>query len=340
MKFRKPKTLPKTAIERVNKYRKKKIKSDNSEHYLGPMNVECCHCGVLHFAKEKVANKIHPLSFGDCCSHGAVPRASFHDFPLQLKHLFERKHEFSSQFLNYIRSYNSSFSFPSFNTNLVNFHGQRAGPYSFKIRGQIYNQINTALHSQSGKAAKYGQLFILDANEANQERIQAMPNLNEELLLIIDKIMRMHNVFAKSYTMMKKQIEKLERKARKGGYIMPEVQMSFLPRRGFDARRYNAQQCNEVAIIFTTTADGDIPDTFITIHNSSTEKLETIIPMDPKAEPFVYPLFYPSGSEGWHKDMCRLNSTRRITRTDYIKNLISIRDSFNPILCGGRLFQQ
>lgn len=96
MKFRKPKTLPKTAIERVNKYRKKNIKSDNLEHYLGAMNVECCHCGALHFAKEKVANKIHPLSFGDCCSHGAVPRASFHDFPLQLKHLFERKHEFSS----------------------------------------------------------------------------------------------------------------------------------------------------------------------------------------------------------------------------------------------------
>ena len=40
------------------------------QHYLGPMNVLCCHCGAKHFEDEKVHNKGN--SFNDCCSHGAV----------------------------------------------------------------------------------------------------------------------------------------------------------------------------------------------------------------------------------------------------------------------------
>lgn len=339
MKTKKLRKLPKSLAEWVKKSRKRIVDSV-LEHYIGPMDVECYHCYAKHFAEEMVNNKIHVRSFNDCCSHGAVPIHSFDHFPSKLRQLFERKHELSMEFLNNIRRYNSAFSFASFNARLINFIGQRFGPYCFKIQGDIYYLINTALYPEPDKAASYGQLFILDPSEANQERLHVMSELNGKLLGIIDKIIRLKNIFAKSYTMMKQQIEKLESKARKSGIPIPDVQMSFLPRKGLDARRYNPQQSNEVALIFTTTADGEIPDTFVTIRNEATESLEYVSSMDPKVEPFIYPMFYPCGNYGWHRDMCRQNSTRRITRSAYIKNLIAVREGFNPFLTGSRLFQQ
>lgn len=167
MKHKKSK-LPKSVTERVRAYRNKRVHSADSQHYIGLMNVKCYHCGALHFSQEMVDNKIHPRSFGDCCSHGAVPPACFDDFPRELQRLFERKHELSTEFFNRIRSYNSSFSFASFNSRLVNFRGRRLGPYSFMISGDIYYQINTAFRADPEKTAKYGQLFILDPENANK----------------------------------------------------------------------------------------------------------------------------------------------------------------------------
>ena len=78
--------------------------------------------------------------------------------------------------------------------------------------------------------------------------------------------------------------------------------------------------------------------------------------MDPNVEPMVYPLFYPHGSQGWHKNIMKKNSNlsvevddenndqferrnRRVTRSYYIKYRISVKpDTFNAFLLGHRLF--
>ena len=70
----------------------------------------------------------------------------------------------------------------------------------------------------------------------------------------------------------------------------------------------------------------------------------------------VYPLFYPHGSQGWHKNIAKINnrtfvddnddaqgeqSNHRVTRGSYIKYRIGIRsDIFNAFLLGRRFFQQ
>jgi len=66
-----------------------------------------------------------------------------------------------------------------------------------------------------------------------------------------------------------------------------------------DRRRYNFQKTNEVAAIFSTTSDGEIPESYVTIRNKNTKTLEKVS-MDPNVEPWVYPLFYPYGTQGWH----------------------------------------
>jgi len=107
-----------------------------------------------------------------------------------------------------------------------------------------------------------------------------------------------------------------------------------------DRRRYNVQRTNEVAAVFSTTADGEIPESYVIIRNKNTKTLQKVSIMDPNVEPWIYPLFYPYGTQGWHRDLKKLNSERRITRGQYIKYRMAIRDDFNVFLFGRRLFQQ
>ena len=74
--------------------------------------------------------------------------------------------------------------------------------------------------------------------------------------------MREHNIFAQSYQMMNEAIkdqEKLLSNSNDGYRSTPEIQLLFNLKPGMDERRFNLQRSNEVAAVFTTTADGEIP---------------------------------------------------------------------------------
>ena len=88
-----------------------------NEHYLGEMNVLCRHCNAKHFQSEKVNRGD---SFNDCCGHESVELPNIPDFLDDLQSLLENTHVKSRIFFEHIRNYNSSFSFASFNPNLVN----------------------------------------------------------------------------------------------------------------------------------------------------------------------------------------------------------------------------
>ncbi|XP_044005848.1 uncharacterized protein LOC122850854 [Aphidius gifuensis] len=117
-----------------------------------------------------------------------------------------------------------------------------------------------------------------------------------------------------------------------------EMQLLFTTKSGMDDRRYNVQRINEVAAIFSTTANGDIPESYVSIHNKNTKKLEFVSTMNPNVEPWVYPLLYPYGTRGWHKDIPCVNRSKRVSRTAYIKYRMATRND-NVFLLAGRLFQ-
>ena len=133
--------------------------SNVDEYYLGEMDVLCSHCNAKHFTAEKVFNKGN--SFNDCYGHGTVKLEAIPDFSDNLRSLFENIHQKSKVFFERIRNYNSSFSFASFNANVVDMPTIGRAPYCFKIQGQIYYQINEALYPSENDHPKYGQLFIV-----------------------------------------------------------------------------------------------------------------------------------------------------------------------------------
>jgi len=308
------------------------------ENYIGPMDVFCIYCHAKHFTAEKIFNKGN--SFHDCCNHGAIYLESLPQLPQFLRSIFEGNHAKSDNFFQHIRSYNSSFSFASFNANLVNFSNRRPGPYCFKIQGQIYYQISTALYAAQNENPTYGQLFIIDSNEAINFRLTENSDLDFEIVQNLEHIMRESNVFAKSYQMMGEELENQRRLEIESGELLPELQLLFTLKPGMDRHRNNAQRTNEVASVFRTTADGEIPESYVTIRNKNTKTLQTVSTMDPNVELWIYPLFYPYGTQGWHCHLTKLNSNKRISRGQYIKYRMAIRDEFNVFLLGRRLFQQ
>lgn len=306
-----------------------------SEHYIGAMDVLCSNCKAKHFAQERVANK---LSFNDCCSHGEVSIETLPNPPTFLKKLLNGTHEESKHFFDRIRCCNNSFSFASFNANLVNFNNRRSGPYCFKIHGQIYYQINTSLYPNADENPSYGQLFIVDQNEAIQFRCEQSSELKLEIMEALDTFFRENNVFAQSYQMMNEELKNQQRSLNSD--IEPETSLLFTLKPGLDRNRYNFQRTNEVAAVFSTTADGEIPESYITIRNINTKTLQFVSTMDPNVEPWIYPLFYPYGTRGWHSEIPCVKRNRRVTRAAYIKFRMAIRDDFNIFLLGRRLFQQ
>src|SRR5277367_2771913 len=91
---------------------------------MGCFSIECIHCGAVHFPDERIGGH-HQDSFGDCCNHGKVKRASNEhpkgvpmevDFPEEQKQLFLKTHPKTKdyRFHQCIRNLNSSFALASF----------------------------------------------------------------------------------------------------------------------------------------------------------------------------------------------------------------------------------
>ncbi|KMQ85125.1 hypothetical protein RF55_16504 [Lasius niger] len=93
--------------------------------------------------------------------------------------------------------------------------------------------------------------------------------------------------------MMGEELENQRQLAIESGESLPELQLLFTLKPGMDRRRYN-----EVAAIFSTTADGEIPESYVIIRNKNTKTLQKVSSMDPNVEPWIYPLFYPYGTRG------------------------------------------
>ena len=122
-----------------------------------------------------------------------------------------------------------------------------------------------------------------------------------------------------------------------------ELQLLFTLKPGMDRRRFNFQRSNKVAAVFSTTADGEIPESYVTIRKKNTRELQFISSMDPNVEPWIYPLFYSFGTRGWHRDLSQTGDNRkRVSREAYNRHRMAKRENVhgNAILLGRRLFKQ
>ena len=85
-----------------------------SQHSLGPMDLECAKCGAMHFMSEKLTRSAkRSPKFGVCCLQGQIQLPPLPPLPAALKSLYDGSDANSKHFLENIRRYNTAFAFTS-----------------------------------------------------------------------------------------------------------------------------------------------------------------------------------------------------------------------------------
>ncbi|CAG8795508.1 16414_t:CDS:2, partial [Racocetra persica] len=133
---------------------------NNVHHDLSCMNIECSHCGTLHWLDEYVvaSSKIKP-KFRTCYNHRKVILLSLLDPPSYLRHLFENNDDQCKEFHSNIYQYNAAHAFTSLGV-----------------------KIDQTVFSDQNIETSYMQLYIYDPDIAHQIRIGQNRNLDTQLI--------------------------------------------------------------------------------------------------------------------------------------------------------------
>lgn len=298
---------------------------------LGKMDKECSFCHALHFAGENP----------NCCHKGKVTLPPLAPYPQELMQLLTQNTPESCNFRDHIRQYNSSVAFASFGANIVK--PSSFGPYAFRLHGQIYHRSG-CLHPSAGTTPSYSQLYIMEASQAVDIRLQNSANeaCRRDTVSLLTNVIARTNPYAAAF----KQMEQVEREEQDRAFAENRtpslVTMHIL--RGHDQRRYNNPQQDEVAVIFSSQ-DGAPPHLRDVVVHPKDEPPRTISSMSANIDPMVYPIFFPSGELGWQYEMQHNPQNRSAKRTkltclQFYAHRFSLRRAFSPIFYGGKLLQQ
>ncbi|PIO74455.1 hypothetical protein TELCIR_03541 [Teladorsagia circumcincta] len=111
--------------------------------------------------------------------------------------------------------------------------------------------------------------------------------------------------------------------------------------RGLRRHQYNLPTVDEVAVVYVGE-DNDVPPArslVVHLRKDTGEQLQGISDIDKISDPLTYPLLFPTGEGGWEPSMSN-DEGFRTSQREYHSYLLSVRNSFNPIFYGGKLFQQ
>jgi hypothetical protein len=112
-----------------------------------------------------------------------------------------------------------------------------------------------------------------------------------------------------------------------------------------DPRRYNVPNVNEVAAVFVGDDISGVPKRCIQVYPTREDagnKKRRMSALEGACDPLIYPLFFPTGGAGYDESFKKINGKgdRRVSMLQFYSSLFSIREYFDPIFYGGKLFQQ
>ncbi|XP_075207808.1 LOW QUALITY PROTEIN: uncharacterized protein LOC142312705 [Anomaloglossus baeobatrachus] len=158
-----------------------------------------------------------------------------------------------------------------------------------------------------GQTPKYAQLYILDPNEATEQRLTVHENkkCNMEMMHQIAQLLQQINPFEAAYRMLKDVEAEEDQRAITYGTTMPSIVMAIKQECGQDPRRYNKPRISEVAVVFQND-DGEPPfnrDILVHLHpdknNPLLPKTQRISILHSNLDALLYPLFFPRGNTYW-----------------------------------------
>ena len=166
------------------------------------------------------------------------------------------------------------------------------GPYCFKIQGQLHHKIGALLPQQQSDTPRFAQLWILDPEEALRHRQELNPQLNHDLLLILNEIIfnTAQNPFVRLYSSACEIF-------RKEAVNNDQYKIRLVLNESVDLRRYNLPTTNEIAVLIPFEV-GEQPRRRDIILRYRGGGLQQISDISPLYLPLHYVLLCPRGEPG------------------------------------------
>ena len=201
----------------------------------------------------------------------------------------------------------------------------------FKIHGELHHRIGSLLPPQ-GQPPVYAQLYILDAREALDHRMQRNGGLDPDVMYRLGGLISENHRWADIF----KQAHEVFRTS-----DTDQVSLRLTVNRNQDRRRYNLPTSDEIAVVIPGDKTQTSGPRDIVLHRRD-GPLRRVNEGSVMYECLQYPLFFPRGEDGYHYDLSMSpTNTKRLSRTDYTAYRIQKRESeFSLLLHGGRLLQQ
>ncbi|XP_072148353.1 uncharacterized protein [Setaria viridis] len=316
---------------------------DNT-HKLKPVK-NCKYCD---------AKKFHHEPEGLCCRKGQIKLANL-ETPHQLMRLWTSNDSDAIHFRKNIRFFNGHFSFTSLYCRLDRDTTtmKNSGIYTFRAHGQIYHNIRS--FGKDGSDPKHLELYFYDDDPTLEHRYRycrkEMYEQDKHVLLIITNTLR-NNPYSEQFRSLGQE-ENLE-----------DYRVMLNLDQRLDQRTYNAPITSEVAAVWVEGNERrNTFDRNVILHGNNNE-IQGIQSYAGCYDPLSYPLFFPRGELGWHADIPKVGITTEdvkkaranqnnknndpdssgrlwVTMREYYCYKFHVRPNiFNPILYGGRLFQQ
>uniref|UniRef100_A0A914YXE1 ATP-dependent DNA helicase n=1 Tax=Panagrolaimus superbus TaxID=310955 RepID=A0A914YXE1_9BILA len=321
--------------------------SENVEAFnTGPMNFECSGCKALHFKGE---TRMRNGAYDSCCNGGKV-KVNIGPYPEELKRLMKREEgtDWKELEKNSLK-YNTSMSFAYTKGEMR----QLPGIFHYRVQGEMMHVLPRYTDPLPGRNPAFGQLWILETNDAVEYRCQApfASTCSREMFEFLHRIIENNNKYAEIYKMLH-QVEEEERaQAEIEGRDAKICKIIFKKSTDNTSDVLAFPRVNEVAGIYICDENGDIPFSDIEVQRKCNEgerpKAEKISKYSEHVEPLTFVLFYPYGTgDFWFYNKPKNVDNPglgKMTALQYFLYKLARREenedgeNFNPLLFGGKL---
>ncbi|XP_075500132.1 uncharacterized protein LOC142538720 [Primulina tabacum] len=250
--------------------------------------VDCKFCGALRLYAE-------PPTF--CCSLGEINLLPS-EMPSELVQLYVGNSDDAKEFTTCIRSYNNMFVFTSMGVHCdTAFSKRNAGVYIFRVQGQLYHFICEIIPPEN-ETPKNLQLYFFDTEHELSNRLcissKFKDTLTQKLMYILSK-----NPYENFFHGLNSVAN------------LDEYKIGLQADPITDQQVFNEPTVSQVAGIWLETDD----------KNRNTGQHIQVYPKNscPQIikhyfgcyDPLQYPLIFPNGEPGWHRNIKRLDQKQK-----------------------------
>lgn len=178
-----------------------------------------------------------------------------------------------------------------------------AGIYQFKIHGAILHRVSN-LNAPYGSNPSYAQLYFYDVDQAVNYQLRQPANSKccGNLMKSLTNHLRVINPFMKSFKTMQELYNTVDTE---------DIQMYIVSDPNTDLRRFNDATRTDVAVIFKSSNGAPPIQNDMIVFSKTSTTTRHVSYLNSSLDPLAYPILFPFGDHGWHKNIKQANNNIR-----------------------------